>query len=67
MNHIVWARVVFYVLSTALAMLPASLAGWGVTYDTAAGVLHIDIEAVAGIIGAALASSAAVFAVWGKK
>lgn len=67
MTNIVWARVAYYVLSTALAMLPPALGGWGVSYDAAQGVVSIDVETLAAAIGAALASSAAVFAVWGKK
>ncbi|AFA44868.1 hypothetical protein [Rhodobacter capsulatus] len=67
MQNIVWARVAYYVLSTALALLPPTLAGWGVSYDAAQGVVSINIETLAAAIGAALASSAAVFAVWGKK
>ncbi|PTV94933.1 hypothetical protein C8J27_106202 [Rhodobacter aestuarii] len=67
MENIVWARVVFYALSSLLAAMPAAWAGWGLSYDAATGILSINIETLAGVFVGALLASGGVMALWGKK
>lgn len=62
----VYIRLIAYVLSTLAGMIPAAWAGW-ITYDAAAGVLHVSIEGLAGALAAGLALSGAVFARWGVR
>lgn len=57
----VYIRVLFYTLAPVLSMAP------GVTYDSVAQTLLIDLEAAAVGFSAALAGVAVIFAKWGKK
>ncbi|MBZ4024126.1 hypothetical protein CKO11_16900 [Rhodobacter sp. TJ_12] len=67
MANAVYARVLFYALSSVLAALVPYASGWGVSYDAASGVLSIDIEVLAGAVVAAVMASGGVMALWGKK
>lgn len=62
----VYVRLIVYVLSTIAGMIPAAWAGW-ISYDAAAGMLHISIEGMGGAAFAGLAASVAVFRRWGVK
>lgn len=62
----VYIRLVAYVLSTLLAMIPASWAGW-VSYDAATQMLQVSVPGLATAITGGLASALAVFRVWGTK
>lgn len=54
-------RVALYFIAPLAAMVP------GVTYDSVAGQIILDLDTFAmGLAGAALASGA-VFGIWGKK
>lgn len=59
-------RVLFYVLSGLLALGGAWMADWGVSYNSTAGVLSIDVETALGAAGAAVVASLAIFKKWGK-
>lgn len=65
MNN-VYVRLILYVLSTVLAMVPAAWAGF-VTYDAAHQLVTISLPGLASMIATALAGSAGVFKVWGVK
>lgn len=60
-------RIIVYVLSSFLALAGAWLAGWGVSWDAASGVLSIHLETLASAIAGGLATSAAVFFRWGVR
>lgn len=62
----IYIRLIVYVLSTLAGMIPAAWAGW-ITYDAAAGMLHVSIEGLVGAIAAGLALSGGVFARWGVR
>ena len=57
----VYIRMAIYALAPVLLMLP------GVTYDSIAQTLLIDLETAAIGLSASLAGVAGVFAIWGKK
>lgn len=64
--HVTWVRVVLYVLSTVLAMLPASWAGL-VAFDPETNMLMLSVPGIAAAVVTGLAGSAAVFSKWGIK
>ena len=59
-------RVIFYILSPVLAMVPAWLGG-AIVPNPAAGTVTIDFEALVTALIAALGVSGGIFAKWGKK
>lgn len=63
--HPVYLRILSYVLSSLLALIPAAAAGWGVAY--ADGVLSVHVETLAAAIGTGLLGSLGVFSLWGSK
>ena len=66
MNNVA-VRMALYILSPVLVTLVGLLAGWGVGYDAASGVLTIHLETALAAIFGALGISGAVFAKWGVK
>lgn len=65
MNN-VYVRLILYVLSTVLAMVPAAWAGF-VAYDSAQQIVTISLPGLAAMIATALAGSTGVFKIWGVK
>lgn len=64
--HAVHIRIILYVLSTLLGMIPASWAGL-VSYDATAGMIQISVEGLAVAAGAGLALAGGVFKRWGTR
>lgn len=67
MQNIVYIRLIVYVLSSLLGLIPPALTGWGVSFDAAAGVLSVNIEALAAAIATAFTASGVIFKLWGTK
>ena len=63
--HSVAVRMILYVLSPALVTLAGLLAGWGVAYDEAAGILSLHLQTVVTAIVLAGLMSGGVLARWG--
>ncbi|MBK8909142.1 MAG: hypothetical protein IPM60_15035 [Rhodospirillales bacterium] len=63
--HPVYIRILAYVFSSMLALIPAAAAGWGVAY--ADGILSVHIETLATALGAATIGSLGVFRLWGTR
>ncbi|MES2667937.1 MAG: hypothetical protein V4712_17770 [Pseudomonadota bacterium] len=62
----VYIRLITYVLSIIIGMIPASWAGF-VTFNEATGMLQISVTGLAAAVAGGLSLSGAVFAKWGVK
>jgi hypothetical protein len=62
----VYLRLIVYVLSTLLAMVPASWAGF-VSYDATLQVVTISLPGLITAVAGGLAVSGGIFARWGVK
>jgi hypothetical protein len=62
----VYLRVILYLLSTVLGMIPAAWAGF-ISYDAATQVLSVSVPGLVTAVGAGLTLGGGVFAIWGKK
>lgn len=62
----VYVRLIIYVFSILLGMIPAGWAGW-VSFDEATQMLQVSVPGLATAIVTALGLTSAVFARWGSK
>jgi hypothetical protein len=65
-TYAVYARIVLYVMSSILAMIPLSWSSW-VTYDATTQMVHISVQGLAGAAAMGLIGALAVFRRWGIK
>lgn len=66
MQNAVYARLIVYVASSLLGLIPASFAGY-VSYDTATTMLSVNLEAIATAVVSGGVISGVVFKLWGTK
>ena len=65
-DYAVYVRIVMYVMSSILAMVPLSWSSW-VTFNPETQMLSISIEGLAGAAVLGLVGAFAVFRRWGVK
>lgn len=66
MQNAVYIRLILYVLSSLLGLIPAGWLGY-VSYDSATSMLQINVEGAVTAVVSALAVSGGIFAKWGTK
>ncbi len=66
MQNAVYIRLILYVVSTLLGLIPASVAGY-VSYDAETSMLSVNIEAIATALVSGGVLSGIVFKMWGTK